>query len=80
MGDSHRDIRESLGVGFSTIIQVDRWLNEGFGGYRKTIKKYEKMNKKDLNISIEDDCSDLSLKKLRKNHPGHFLLLNLLDK
>jgi len=79
LGLSHRDIKIKLGVGFSTIAHVDRWLNDGFGGYKKILKKYEKVNKKNFN-DIVDDCSDISLKKLKKSHPGHFLLLNLLDK
>jgi TrpR-related protein YerC/YecD len=79
-GLTYNKIRDKLGVGFATIAQVDKWLNEGFGGYKKIIKKYEKMSKKDLNSIVNDEYPDISLKSLRKKHPGHFLLLNLLDK
>ena len=31
------EIMEDMKVGTATITQVDKWLNNGFGGYRKVI-------------------------------------------
>ena len=78
--ETYFDIKEKLGVGNSTVAQVERWLSDGFGGYKSVLKKYEKMSKKEVNKIIEDDMSDISFKNLKKKYPGHFLLLNLLDK
>jgi len=41
-GYTYEEIRKKLKIGLSTISQVERWLNNGFGGYRKTIAEYKK--------------------------------------
>ncbi len=76
-GALHEEIRRKLGVGFSTINQVDRWLNNGFGGYKLALKKLKKgaMPKfqQPQNIPMTFDW-------LRKRYPAHYLLINLLMK
>jgi len=77
---THGEIRESLGVGNTTISSVDRWLNNGFGGYRKTIEKYKKQKTKFKNKTNKQDfetVDPVSFKGLRKRYPAHFLLFNL---
>lgn len=80
-GSTYDEIREDLKVGSSTIGQVDRWLNNGFGGYKKVIKKH---NEKSVNKSktelIGDENTPLSLQNIKKRYPAHFLLLNILNK
>ena len=79
-GNTYAEVKDKLNVGNSTITSVDKWLNEGFGGYKAVLKKYDKINKKEIQKKIEDDMSDISFKNLKKRYPGHFLLLKLLDK
>ena len=79
-GNTYAEVKDKLGSGNSTIASVDRWLNEGFGGYKTVLKKYNKASKKQMEKKIEDDVSDISFKNLKKKYPGHFLLLKLLDK
>ena len=74
-GWTHDQIREYFGAGYSTIVQVDRWLNDGFGGYRQALKKHkEKADNKKTYVPP----SPHSWEKLRKSYPRHFLFLNLL--
>ena len=77
-GFTHEEIRQKLGVGFSNISQVDKWLNNGFGGYRKTIKQFQDKNGK--NKPNEDWDVPFSFDAIRKKYPGHFLLVNALKK
>lgn len=76
-GSTYEDIRDELAVGNSTILQVDRWLNEGFGGYKNAIKKQK--NKKGQ-AKINEGGLPFSLDHLRKKYPAHFLLINLLKR
>lgn len=79
-GESYEEIIERMKVGKTTIGQVDRWLNYGFGGYKDIIKKYKEENKKRTkryNKNIEG-YFPFSFKYLRKKHPAHFALINLL--
>jgi len=39
-GKSYEEIRRELKAGFSNISQVEKWLNSGFGGYKKVIARY----------------------------------------
>jgi TrpR-related protein YerC/YecD len=79
-GHTNRSIRERLNIGLSTINQVNKWLNNGFGGYKKVIKEFKK-NKQSAKNKFAIEYSDpFSLSGLRKRYPGHFLLLNLLAK
>lgn len=37
-GRKHREIREKMHTGYTTIARVDRWLHFGRGGYKMAIK------------------------------------------
>jgi len=74
-GWTHFQIRKKLGAGKTTIIQVDKWLNEGFGGYSTVLRKQEfaPIIKKDKMIS-----TSFSLTDIRNRYPSQFAMLNLL--
>jgi TrpR-related protein YerC/YecD len=74
-GELQENIRNKLKVGFTTITQVERWLNNGFGGYKLALKKGKKSTPK-----TGDEITPFSLEWLRKKYPTHFILLNLLAK
>lgn len=76
-GFSYRDIRDKLKVGVSTIVSVERWLNQGFGGYRNIIKRHKKQEKK---YTEYVPATPFSMKDLRRKYPLHFLLWNLVKK
>jgi len=76
---THDEIRRKLKVGFTTISQVEKWLNNGFGGYKKTIKKYKRNHKE------KDDFEKyghilFSHDWVKKKYPLHYLLSNLINK
>ncbi|MFO7807622.1 MAG: YerC/YecD family TrpR-related protein [Candidatus Moraniibacteriota bacterium] len=73
-GFSYEDIRKELGVGYTTINNVNRWLYTGFGGYLRVIK--EAQNKKDFVDSLPKN----EWESIKKKHPAHFLIFNLVDK
>jgi len=77
-GYKYEEIRAKLRIGFSTINQVERWLNNGFGGYRKTIMEYKKKTKKITKSSKLGEVP-YSAKWIKKKYPLHFLLANLLE-
>jgi TrpR-related protein YerC/YecD len=76
--ESYEDIKKKLRTSFDTIGQVDRWLNTGFGGYRKVLER----NKRKLNskTNLSNARTPFSLDHIRRKYPLHFLLLNLLKK
>lgn len=76
-GFTYRDIRVKLKVGASTIVSVERWLNQGFGGYRNIIVRHKKQKRK---FDDYDPAPPFSMKHLRKKYPLHFLLWNLVKK
>lgn len=77
-GETHEDIRKNLKVGFGTIVAVERWLNDGFGGYKEMIERY----KKKTGRKKWDGSGDFPYSRqwLRKKYPLHFLLSNLISK
>lgn len=75
-GRTHDEIRKELKVGFTTISQVERWLNNGFGGYRKTIEEYQKKYKDNSRIKIAKPFRTGMMKK----YPFHYLLWDLINK
>jgi TrpR-related protein YerC/YecD len=77
-GKSYEEIRKELRVGSNTVNQVEKWVNNGFGGYKEIIKRYSK--KKALEIKKEVGDTPFSLNHIRRKYPLHFLLLNLLSK
>jgi len=76
-GYAYRDIQMKLKVGFSTIVSVEKWLNQGFGGYRNIIKRHKKEGGK---FKEYDSTPPFSLTHLRKKYPLHFLLWNMVKK
>ena len=67
---THEEIRKELKVGFTTISNVERWLNNGFGGYKKTLDKFKQQNK---NKKTKNNFSESLLDK----YPQHRWLANL---
>ena len=78
-GYTHEEIRKKLKIGFTTISQVEKWLNNGFGGYEKIIKKYEKKYK-ELDEFDKYGEVPFSPKWVRKKYPMHYFLSNLLNR
>jgi len=74
-GCGYEQVREKLGVGYSTINQVDKWLNEGFGGYRQVLKRFNAVQR----VKLEKiTAAPSSFDSIRRRYPAHFALLNLL--
>jgi len=76
---TYEEIRKKLKVGGSTICQVDRWLNNGFGGYRKIIAEYKKKYPA-KNDFEKYGYPAFSKEWRRKKYPLRHLLSNLLNK
>jgi len=75
-GRTYEEIRKKLRVGFNNITQVEKWLNNGFGGYRKTIEDYKKSKKEGKKTVIKKPFKESMLKK----YPFHYLLWDLVNK
>ncbi|MFW5885203.1 MAG: YerC/YecD family TrpR-related protein [Patescibacteria group bacterium] len=73
-GFNYEDIRKEIGVGYTTINNVNRWLYTGFGGYLSEIKKSQ--SRKDF----VDNLPKNEWENIKKRHPAHFLIFNLVDK
>lgn len=78
-GNTQEEIRRKIKVGFSTINQVEKWLNNGFGGYKKIIKKYQ-LEYPARNEFEKYGHTPFSKEWIRKKFPLHYLLVNLLEK
>lgn len=52
-GSSYEEIRKKLKVGADTIIRVQRWLKDGFGGYIKALEKV--ITKEEAEIRHKED-------------------------
>ena len=84
-GMSQEKIREKLKVGYSTIAGVQRWLQAGFGGYEKVVKRYEYFAQRKKRAQEKKrskrQYAPLSFDWLRHKYPLHFLLVNaILDR
>jgi TrpR-related protein YerC/YecD len=77
-GKSYEEIRKELRVGSNTVNQVEKWVNNGFGGYKEIIKRYSKKKASEIKKEVGD--TPFSLNHIRRKYPLHFLLLNLLSK
>ncbi|HAT74009.1 MAG: hypothetical protein US30_C0008G0015 [Candidatus Moranbacteria bacterium GW2011_GWF2_36_839] len=75
-GYTHDEIRKEMKVGFSTVSQVERWLNNGFGGYRKTIEEYQKKYKDNPKVKNSKPFKSGMMKK----YPFHYLLWDMINK
>jgi len=76
-GETYETIGKQLKISSVTIAHVERWLNNGFGGYKDIIKRYKR--KKEYKLK-NNNYTPFSLTAIRKKYPLHFLLLNLLNK
>lgn len=72
-GQTHDDIKKALRVGFTTISNVERWLNNGFGGYKKILEEYRKKMDTVSNRKVKRKFRESMLKK----YPHHRFLLDL---
>jgi TrpR-related protein YerC/YecD len=71
-GNTQEEIKEKLKVGFANIANVEKWLNNGFGGYKDVVAKINEMeNKRQKEKSKYFDSS------LLRRYPQHRWLLNL---
>jgi TrpR-related protein YerC/YecD len=44
VGISYVEIEKETGLSSRTIARVSKWLNQGMGGYKSLIEKYNKLN------------------------------------
>lgn len=75
-GETYVFIRQALGVGFSTIQSVDKWLEKKFTSYRKTIAPVVAAQRRREKRTLPHE--EGPWKQLRRKYPLHFLLLNIL--
>lgn len=72
-GDNYEEIKRELKVGVDTIVRVQRWLRDGFGGYikalEKVIKKEESARRSKEEIEIMKDSFPNSLPGLAYRYP-----------
>ena len=73
------EIRKELKVGYTTISQVEKWLHNGFGGYKKAIESYNKKNKSKKEFDPEE-MTPYSPAWVRKKYPLYYLLENIVNK
>lgn len=76
---SYYDIRFKLGVGFSTIEGVDRWLRKSiddFPALMAILRKEPQARKKEFQRRYSSQFG--SFNNIRHRYPLHFLLINLL--
>lgn len=70
-GETHEEIVTSLGVGYDTIMRVQKWLHDRIPGYEQAIagmeKEFNKRQEKKLYATS-------ALYRLKKKYPLHFLL------
>ncbi|MDI6778547.1 MAG: YerC/YecD family TrpR-related protein [Patescibacteria group bacterium] len=76
-GETYEEISKRLKMSTTTVNSVEKWLSNGFGGYKNIIKRYK--NKKEYKFE-EKNYASFSLPAIRKKYPLHFLLINLLSK
>lgn len=77
-GRTYEEIQKSLKTATATITQVERWLNNGFGGYKEVIKRHDKKNA--WREAQKIPAPPFSWRHIKRKYPLHFLLLNLLEK
>ena len=71
--ETYDDIRRRLGVGYSTISRVEKWLQDEFSGYEQAISGLEKeIDKRARRRKVQDD--PFSFAALKRRYPLHFLL------
>ena len=76
-GFTYEEISEKMKMGVTTVGQVEKWLNNGFGGYKKVIRRYKKGK---IERTEKLPAPPFSWRHIKRKYPIHFLLLNLLEK
>ncbi|PIP27256.1 MAG: hypothetical protein COX30_02875 [Candidatus Moranbacteria bacterium CG23_combo_of_CG06-09_8_20_14_all_39_10] len=76
-GRIYEDIKKELKIGTTTISQVEKWLFNGFGGYKEVLDKHKNNKNKNNKPAFEFEIFPATLKK---KYPAYFLLSNLLKK
>jgi TrpR-related protein YerC/YecD len=76
-GFTYEEISEKMKMGVTTVGQVEKWLNNGFGGYKKVIRRYKKGK---IERTEKLPAPPFSWRHIKRKYPLHFLLLNLLEK
>jgi uncharacterized protein YerC len=72
-GASHYEVRQRLGVGYTTIARVERWLQDELPGYEQALAGLEKeMDQRAVRAEIKDN--PFSYAALKRKYPLHFLL------
>ncbi|OGI25324.1 MAG: hypothetical protein A3J76_02040 [Candidatus Moranbacteria bacterium RBG_13_45_13] len=77
-GETIDIICKKLKMSTVTINQIEKWVNNGFGGYKNIIRRY-KNKRESKHLELKTDAP-FSLSAIRKKYPLHFLLINLLAK
>ncbi len=78
-GETYDVIKKRLRIGATTISQVEKWLNNGFGGYKEIIKKYNKKYRKKDEFE-KYGYEPFSREWVRKKYPMHYFFANLLNR
>jgi TrpR-related protein YerC/YecD len=76
-GFTYDEISRKIKMGVTTVGQVEKWLNNGFGGYKKIIRRYKKGRIEKGDVL---PAPPFSWQHIKRKYPLHFLLLNLIDK
>ncbi len=76
-GYTHEKIRKKLKVGLTNISQVEKWLNNGFGGYKEMIAEYKKKYKERDEFE-KYGYPPFSRKWVQNKYPAYYLLSNIL--
>lgn len=71
-GETYEGVAARLGVGFSTIRRVDRWLEDEMPGYEDAIRALEEEMKK---REFKKQYATSMLFRFKKRYPLYFLLI-----
>lgn len=76
-GRTYDEIQRDLKTATATVAHVEKWLNNGFDGYKNVIKRYRKAKYRGER-RVQDNSVPFSFNHIRKKYPLHFGLINLL--
>ncbi|MEW5805124.1 MAG: YerC/YecD family TrpR-related protein [Patescibacteria group bacterium] len=79
---SYEEIKKELSTAAATIASVHRWLEGGFGGYQKEMKKMEQVvyeEEAEALKKIEANHPFTGIEWMKRKYPFHFLLVSLLQ-
>lgn len=76
-GYTQEEIRKKLKVGFTNISQVEKWLNNGFGGYKELIKEYKKKYREKDEFE-KYGHPPFSREWVQNRYPAYYLLSNII--